>query len=233
MPHFHGMINPVKAESSGRRVSRQREAGEVTRRETRRKLLAAAAEVFAESGYAAATVAKIADRADVSVQSLYSSWGSKRALLRGVMAAALFGSEDAPEDLEELPLNLLRRVGEEEFDEPERLIAGLTHQFRLLTERASTAWQTYRDAAAVDPDIAADWQQLQETRRNGITMIVSKIPASRLREGLTKSSAGDTVWAIASPDVHELLVIRAGYTLDQFEVWLRTTLIAALLRPAR
>ena len=98
------MINPVKEKSSGRRVSRQREAGEVTRRETRRKLLAAAAEVFAESGYAAATVAKIADRADVSVQSLYSSWGSKRALLRGVMEAALFGADEAPEDLDELPL---------------------------------------------------------------------------------------------------------------------------------
>ena len=54
-------------------------------------------------------------------------------------------------------------MGEQELDDPERLIAGSSHQFRLLADRASlTAWQTYRDAAAVDPDIAADWQQLQE-----------------------------------------------------------------------
>jgi len=231
MPHFYVMIKTVKEKSSGRRVSRQREAGEVTRRETRRKLLAAAAEVFAESGYTAATVAKIADRADVSVQSLYSAWGSKRALLRGVMEAALFGADEAPEDLEQLPLNLLRRVPEEAVADPERLIAGLVHQFRLLTERASTAWQTYRDASAVDPDIAADWQQLQETRRDNLTMIISAIPASRLRRGLATKGAGDTVWTIASPDTHELLVIRAGYSLDEFETWLRTTLCAALLRP--
>jgi AcrR family transcriptional regulator len=231
MAHFRGMINPVEQKKSGRRVSRQREAGEVTRRETRRKLLAAAAEVFAENGYAAATVAKIADRADVSIQSLYSSWGSKRALLRGVMEAALFGEDEAPEALDKLPLALLRAVGQEEASDPERLIAGLTHQFRLLTERASTAWQTYRDAAAVDPDIAADWQQLQQQRRAGITMVVSKIPGDRLRPGLTKAAAADTAWTIASPDTHELLVIRAGYTLDEFEKWVRTTLSAALLRP--
>ena len=80
MPHFSWHDQPREREEvRSRRVSRQREAGEVTRRETRRKLLVAAAEVFAESGYAAATVAKIADRADVSVQSLYSAWGSKRA----------------------------------------------------------------------------------------------------------------------------------------------------------
>ena len=50
-----------------RRVSRQREAGEATRRETRRRLLAAAKAEFAERGYAAATVIRIAERADVSV----------------------------------------------------------------------------------------------------------------------------------------------------------------------
>jgi AcrR family transcriptional regulator len=224
------MIKPVKEKSSSRRVSRQREAGEVTRRETRRKLLAAAAEVFAEAGYAAATVSKIADRADVSVQSLYSSWGSKRALLRGVMQAALFGEQDAPEDLAELPLMVLRQLGEQELSDPEHLIAGLSHQFRLLTERASAAWTTYQDAAAVDPDIAADWQQFQEVRRRSLTTIVSRIAAGRLREGLNPQSAGDTAWVIASPSTHELLVVRGGYTLDEFEDWIRTTLCAALLR---
>ena len=43
------------AEPRARRVTRQREAGEATRRETRRLLLAAAGAEFAERGYAAAT----------------------------------------------------------------------------------------------------------------------------------------------------------------------------------
>src|SRR5260370_1298625 len=49
-----------KAGTEGRRVSRQREAGEATRRESRRRLLVAARAEFAERGYAAATVVRIA-----------------------------------------------------------------------------------------------------------------------------------------------------------------------------
>ena len=79
-----------------RRVSRQREAGEATRRETRRRLLAAAKAEFAERGYAAATVIRIAERADMSVQTLFSNWGNKRNLLRGVMESAVTGDDDIP-----------------------------------------------------------------------------------------------------------------------------------------
>src|SRR5260370_31744172 len=85
-----------KAGTEGRRVSRQREAGEATRRETRRRLLVAARAEFAERGYAAATVIRIAERADVSVQSLYSNWGNKRNLLRAVMESAVTGDDDLP-----------------------------------------------------------------------------------------------------------------------------------------
>ncbi|WP_158293931.1 helix-turn-helix domain-containing protein [Kribbella sp. VKM Ac-2568] len=55
------------------------------RRETRRRALAAATEEFAERGYAGATGARIAERADVAVQTLYSAWAGKRAMLRAVM----------------------------------------------------------------------------------------------------------------------------------------------------
>src|ERR1700722_7702568 len=77
------------------RASRQREAGEVTRRETRRRLLAAARAEFAERGYAAATVARIAGRAGVSVQSLYNDWGNKRNLLEAVLQRAVTGDDEA------------------------------------------------------------------------------------------------------------------------------------------
>jgi hypothetical protein len=40
--------------------------------------------------------------------------------------------------------------------------------------------------------------------------------------------AADTAWAIASPDVHDLLVRQAGYSYDRLEEWVRDTLGAAL-----
>src|ERR1700747_1595308 len=79
-----------------RRGRRQWEAGEATRRESRRRLLTAAKAEFAERGYAAATVIRIAERADVSVQTLYSNWGNKRNLLRAVLESAVTGDEAVP-----------------------------------------------------------------------------------------------------------------------------------------
>src|ERR1700722_6973288 len=85
---------PQAGQAETRRVSRQREGGEATRREPRRRLLAAAAAEFAERGYAAATVSRIAGRAGVSVQSLYNDWGNKRNLLEAGLQTAVTGDDE-------------------------------------------------------------------------------------------------------------------------------------------
>jgi len=212
-----------------RRVSRQREAGEATRRETRRRLLVAARAEFAERGYAAATVIRIAERADVSVQSLYSNWGNKRNLLRAVMESAVTGDVDIPLVSGQPPAMLVAALDPGDAKDPRRLLAHLSHQYRLLAERAAVGWQTYRDGAAVAPDIAADWRQLTDLRRQAFQAMFARLPAKALRPGLSSAAAADTAWVIASPDTHDLLVRHAGYNYDQLEDWIRTTLTAALL----
>ncbi len=212
-----------------RRVSRQREAGEVTRRETRRRLVAAARAEFAERGYAAATVIRIAERAGVSVQTLYSNWGNKRNLLRAVMESAVTGDEDVPLVAGQPPGIITATLDPQDAAHPGRLLAHLSHQYRLLAERAAVGWQTYRDGAAVDPDIAGDWQQLSELRRGAFRALFALVPAGAFRAGLSNAAAADTAWAIASPDIHDLLVRQAGYSYDELEEWVRATLSAALL----
>jgi AcrR family transcriptional regulator len=212
-----------------RRVSRQREAGEATRRETRRRLLAAAKAEFAERGYAAATVIRIAERADVSVQTLYSNWGNKRNLLRAVMESSVTGDEDVPLVAGQPPAVITAALEPEDIADPRRLLAHLSRQYRRLAERSAVGWQTYRDGAAVDPDIAADWQQLSDLRRVAFQALFARVPAGALRPGLDNAAAADTAWAIASPDMHDLLVRQASYSYDQLESWVRTTLSAALL----
>jgi len=212
-----------------RRVSRQREAGEATRRETRRRLLTAAKAEFAERGYAAATVIRIAERADVSVQTLYSNWGNKRNLLRAVMESSVTGDEDVPLVAGQPPAIITATIDPADAADPRKVLAHLSRQYRLLAERAAVGWQTYRDGAAVDPDIAADWQQLSDLRRTAFHAFFARIPLRALRPGLSNAAAADTAWVIASPDTHDLLVRRAGYSYDQLEEWTRSTLSAALL----
>jgi len=217
-----------KAGTEGRRVSRQREAGQATRRESRRRLLVAARAEFAERGYAAATVVRIAERADVSVQTLYSNWGNKRNLLRAVMESSVTGTDDLPLVAGQPPAVFVASLDPGDSGDPRRLLAHLSHQYRLLAERAAVGWQTYRDGAGVDPDIAADWRQLNELRRQAFQALFARVPAGALRPGLGPAAAADTAWVIASPDTHDQLVRQAGYSYDQLEGWVRSTLAAAL-----
>jgi AcrR family transcriptional regulator len=60
--------------------------------ETRRRLLECAVEVFADRGYHAATLSEIAARAGLTTGAVYSTFGSKKALL---VAACTEGAADA------------------------------------------------------------------------------------------------------------------------------------------
>ena len=200
-------------------MSRQREAGEATRRETRRRLLVAARAEFAERGYAAATVIRIAERADVSVQTLFSNWGNKRNLLRAVMESAVTGDDDIPLEAGQPPAVLTAGLDPGDAKDPSRLLA----------ERSAVGWQTYASAAAMDPDIAADWQRLSQMRRLAFHAMFARLPIEALRPGLSHAAAADTAWVIASPETHDLLVRQAGYSYDQLEDWVRGTVSAALL----
>lgn len=217
------------AKRAARNTTRQREAGAASRAETRRRLLQAATAEFAERGYHAATVNRIADRAGVTVQTLYLAWGSKRALLRAHMDASLSGDPDAQyaEELPHLIADALDRPGADARTTVKHLAAF----YRGLAERAALGWRLYRDAAASDAEIAADWQALQHLRRTTFEALVARIPDASLRAGISRGAATDTAWALASPETYELLVRTANYTLDQYEQWVATTLAGALLRP--
>ncbi|MQY36482.1 A-factor receptor protein [Streptomyces sp. RB17] len=66
---------------------------------TRRAVLEAAATVFAERGYAAATIAEILDRAGVTKGALYFHFDSKAALARGVLQEQMTTEYHVPREL--------------------------------------------------------------------------------------------------------------------------------------
>jgi AcrR family transcriptional regulator len=201
--------------------SRQKKVGDALRRDTRNRLLAAAESEFARSGYAGTTVTRLAAAAGVSVQTLYLTWGSKRQLLRGYMESALAGPAASPEDAAEQFIGTT----------PHERLVKLAELVAEIAERAATGWSLYRDAAAVDPEIAADWNELQLLRHQLFSRILDDIPISALLDGLTRAAAIDTAWTIASPESYDLLVRRRGYNLDRFRDWMKRTLPAALLVP--
>lgn len=200
-------------------MSRQRRAGAASRAETKRRLLAAAEAEFLEHGYVAATVSRIARRAEVTVQTLYLAWGSKRALLSAYMEQTL--GAGAP-----YPASVIDRFS---GLSPSETIEEIATLFVEIAARSAPAWQLYRDAAGSDPEIASDWDEWQRRRRGTFERILAAVPDAAFRDGLSRSSAIDTAWTIASPESYELLVRRAHYTPQQFREWTAETLRAALL----
>ena len=199
---------------------------EAQARQTRRRVLDAALELFLQQGYPATTIAAVARRAQVSPDTVYSSFGSKPSLLKEVLDVVIGGDdEDVP---------LLDRPGPQavraEPDQRRQLAmfaAGITDQL----ERVRPVDDILRSAAAVDPaaaELRADLQLRQ--RRVAMRAVVSWVAAhGSLKERLTEEEAAAIVWTLTSPEVHGMLRDTWGWSRERFEEWLRETLIAALL----
>ena len=207
---------------------RRREAGAASRELTRQRLLTAADSLFRERGYAATTVSAIAEHAGVSLQTLYLAWENKRALLR---AAADASATDTVMPL--TPEDLLERIRTEFTADADRqtaaaFLGALSRLYAQIATRAAPYWRMYRQGAATDAELRHDWDDVLTRRRRTMGQIAREIPRPGLRADLSPDAVGDTLWAIASPDVHLLLTTAGGYTAEQFESWLRQTLTASL-----
>lgn len=212
-------------------VTRQKRVGEATRQRSRERLVLAAAEVFAAEGYAGATVNAIADRAGVSLQTLYTAWGSKRRLLRAYVEDTMTGSPTAATD-GRWASQLRQQVGAGSGPDPQTRMRRVAAIFRQVADRMGLPWRLMRDGAAVDPGVEADRAELEALRHRSVSAVLDGIDESNLRPGLTLDAAVDTILVIASPSTYETLVHGRGYSMDELERWVGDTLIAALLNPA-
>src|SRR4051794_6909255 len=78
----------VKSTRSYRSPLREAQA-----RETRRRVVSAARDLFLDRGYAATTIAAVARGAAVSADTVYSTFGSKIAVLKAVLDVAVGGDD--------------------------------------------------------------------------------------------------------------------------------------------
>jgi AcrR family transcriptional regulator len=222
------MASGSKATSPDPVESRQKRAGDAIRERSRERLVLGAAEVFAERGYAGTTVNAIAERAGVSLGTLYTAWGSKRRLLRAYVEYTMTGSPTGVTEGSWVP-QLQRSLDAESVSDPHLRMRRVASIFRGISDRMGLPWRLLRDGAAVDQGVAQDHAELELLRRRTMAGLLDGLDERRLRPGLTLDSAIDTMLVIASPAAYETLVESRGYSMDEFERWVGDTLIAALL----
>jgi AcrR family transcriptional regulator len=192
-------------------------------RRTRRTVLASAMTLFSEQGYARTTLVEIAAAAGVSVETVYKTFGSKRALLRELADVTVGGDDEDIPVLERADPQALRNEPDQR-----RQLAMFAAGIAVQLERIRPLDDVLRSAAAVDPEVAALRNDLQLRQRRGAMTAIAGWVAARgpLREGVDGPAL---LWTLASPEVHHLLRVGWGWSPAEYEDWLRTTLTAAML----
>jgi AcrR family transcriptional regulator len=178
-------------------------------------LVAAAAELFAEQGYAATTMPAIAAKAGVSLRTAHGAYGTKSRLLRAVWDLALKG------DLDDQPV-AGRAWYQDVLAEPDprRQLELVARASRIVKERIGPVLKVIRGGAETEPDLAALWELIQSDFRANQKAIVDSLAAKgALRGGLDAERGADILWMLNNPDVWLLLVDRRGWSPAEWEAW--------------
>ncbi len=189
------MTDPVKRPRAYRSSTRDRQ-----RLATRAAVTQAAGELFVERGYAATTVTAIAEAADVSPETVYAIFGSKREVLRGVVEAVATSGGAITGVVAE---DWLERVRAE--PDQRRRYGLITEATRDVLRRVAPIDEVVRAAANADPEIAEmqrdhDRRRLEDVR----TLVRLLADAGPLR--LPPDEAADVMWALSrSTDFYRAL----------------------------
>ena len=195
---------------------------EAAARRTRTALVGAAAELFAERGYAAATIAAIAERAGVARPTVFTSVpGGKPELLKLARDMAIAG-DDEPVPVPER--DWFRSAMAQ--DDPAELLARQAGNYRMILDRAAALELVLITAAAIDPELGPLLEQARVQRAMGTRLVVRRLMELQAVSPERAESAADTIYALASPEVYALLVRDRGWSADDYQQWLAEKLIA-------
>lgn len=187
---------------------------------TRRAILGAARRLFAERGYPGTTITAIAADADVAVPTVYKHFGTKRRLLLDLIDAAINVR---------VPSQLATVVAKET---PRSRVAALARMCVELASAAPDVIAVVLNASIADPELAAMFREMAEGRRRSAALVAKSLAATgSLRPGVSEERARDVMFALAGPELYDVLVARFGWSEDEFETWLAETLAVSLLTP--
>ena len=216
------MSSPGKSrrpyDSSGRRSQAQR---------TRAEIIDKARDLFVEHGYTGTTMAALAARAGVSVETIYKSIGNKPAVLKAVLDVAIVGDDDTVPMLERPLVAQLRSE-----PDPRKIFVRYGRHIVDSWPRQVPLQLILRTAATVDTDAQRQWQAAQDERLTGMTAFANDL-AQRgfLREDVDVAEARDILWTLTAPEQYEILVLQRGWPIEQVARFITDAMIGTLLGP--
>jgi len=209
------------------KVKRRRRYDSARRQEgaqrRRAAVVDAAGRLFVREGFSRTTIARIAEEAGVSEETVYKAFGNKIALVRAIRDKALAGQG---------PVHAERRSDRMQASEndPRKIIRAWGVLTMEVAPRVAPVLLLVRDAAASDPELAKLQEELDAARLTRMTHNArTLLKGGHLRKAITLDAATDVLWTYSSPELYELLVIRRQWSSERYGRFIADSMIAALL----
>ncbi|MEV6640727.1 helix-turn-helix domain-containing protein [Amycolatopsis sp. NPDC051371] len=184
----------------------------------------AARDLFERDGFRATTLAAISARADISVEGIYKTFGSKAALAKAVFDVVVAG-DDEPVAVAERP-EAAAVHAEPDLHAKIRLFAeGLAQR----QARSAKVQILVRDGRHVDASLEPVWAELAEEGLAGMAGLARHLAStSHIRAGLDVDRMRDVLWNYLAIDHYERLVLHRNWTLDAYTQWLTAAITNAI-----
>ncbi|MGW1075976.1 TetR/AcrR family transcriptional regulator [Streptomyces sp. NPDC002537] len=197
--------------------------------ETEQKILRAATELFVRDGYAATTLARVAECAEVGARTVYVRFGTKAALLKRAVDVALAG-DTAPVEVRDRPWHVRARTAPTATERLESLVTGATR----MMERAGDILDVARQAAAVEPELAAATRAGRSATRKNLRLFWTRMAEDGLLEpGRDLDWLSDTSALLIHVETYLLARDMIGWTPESHARWLTETLSRLAGLPGR
>ena len=194
---------------------------EVRRKAAQRLVIDAAIELMVERGYNATTMTAIAEHARVAERTLYNLFGSKSGLMLATLRDRTTGGE-----IDQLGMD---HEHMRSLDDPLEIIEFAVDTNHRVASRAIALFQVAYQAAAVEEEVAAALEQLEEQRFHHQGEVIDLLQEKgHLRTDIPYDLIKRGFWLMAGPET-VIKAMKAGWSLDTYTSWLRASLPSLLL----
>jgi AcrR family transcriptional regulator len=194
-------------------------------RATRRRIVDAGGDLFIERGYGPTTIDAIAERAEVSRKTVFTSVGGKAAVLKLAFDWALAG-DDEPIAIADRPEVRQMMQGQE----PAVLVTEWIAMNAAIAGRVASLHHVLVVAADTDRDAAALLTTVEQQRAHGARAFVTRLHAiDGLRPTLDVDRATAITELLMDPLPYRRLVQLRGWTTAEYTEYLQHSAAAALL----
>lgn len=193
--------------------------------ETQAQIVEAARELFIKDGYSGISIEAIARKAKASPETIYSVFKNKRTILTHAMDLAA-GTDGQP-----IPAMLRSYIQEVASERDQhRQIQMFASRMQIFFSHIAPLVEVMREASKTEPEINKLLKKYLDDRFQGMGFFIDCLLANGpLRNGLSKLSAVETIWTLASAEIYNLLVGDRGWSEEEYKIWLSDTLTRLLL----